>query len=523
MPDPSKHPYEPGAMLPGSVYRLGNVIGMGGTAAVFAAEDTSCGRPVVVKVLRPDVARRGILKPGDMEREARMLVALQQQTENVVEVVTAGVTGDTLALPYYVMEQLSGESLRATFDRRQRDKQPIAVEEVLRMGIDLAVALDHAHRLNIVHLDVKPGNAFVHQRRDGSLVMKLLDFGISTMLDRTMGGFRGTYRYAAPEQIQGKRVTHATDLYSLGVVLYEAVALRRPFDPPGLVVGTEQLIKAHCESPPPPLERLRPDAPPALIALVMRCLAKEPGARPPSAAALVSGLKQVLTGASHRPHPLAESLPYLVTLTSLGVPKQLQDALAATLPAPGGVRSGSVASLAPAQVPRSELFVTAPLPGVEAPRPVDADTGPHVTQSAAELPKAVPARRIPPLVVVAFALTAALIVGAILLVRGVRLRPTPQTDSFTTPAGSPSPVPTEPAVLPPPPPEPVVSAPPVVPPSTPPSAPLPRHHPEIPPASTPSEASKPTFVAPSAAPVPPPPPAAKPKPPDGITTQKDWF
>jgi serine/threonine-protein kinase len=305
------------------------------------------------------------------------------------------------------------------------------------------------------------------------------------------------------------------------VVLYEALALRRPFDPPGLVVGTEQLIKAHCETPPPPLGPLRPDAPPALVALVMRCLAKAPDERPPSAGALVSGLTQVLRRASHRPHPLAESLPYLVTLTSIGVPKELQDAFAATIPAPGGQGSGPVASLAPANVPRSELFVTAPIPAVDAPRPVDADTGPHVTQSAAELPRAVPARRIPPLVHVAFALTAAGMVGAVVLLRGVVLRRAPQADSFTMSAAS-APTVAEPSVSSPPPKEPVPSAPPVVPPSASPSTP-PVHHRDIPAASGPVEPPKPPTTSPSSAPVAPPRPPATPKPPDGITTQKDWF
>jgi hypothetical protein len=292
MRGPQRYPYLPDEVIPGSPYQIQNVLGVGGMAVAYGAEDRSCGRRVVVKVVLPQVAQGGKFTAKQMEREARMLVALQQETENVVEVITAGVTGDDRQLPYYVMEMLSGHTLRAELDRRRQQKEPLAIDEAIAIAADLATALGHAHRMGITHLDVKPENAFIHQKRDGTRIVKLLDFGISAMIGETIGGFRGTYRYAAREQIRGERVSPATDIYALGLVAFETVTLLRPFETDGSTLTAAQYAHAHCERMPPSAGLVRPDVPEALAVLIAQCLEKEPGRRPPSMPFVVSRLRE---------------------------------------------------------------------------------------------------------------------------------------------------------------------------------------------------------------------------------------
>src|SRR5262249_28064947 len=154
-----------------------------------------------IKVIHPDVAVLGQVSKSQMEEEGRILVGLAQQTEHVVEVLTAGVTDDAHRLPYYVMELLRGYSLRYVIERKRAERKPLSVYDASGVVQDIAFALMHAHKAGIVHRDVKPENAFVHKRRDGSVIVKLLDFGVSAWVGRADRdeGFKGTYRYAAPE------------------------------------------------------------------------------------------------------------------------------------------------------------------------------------------------------------------------------------------------------------------------------------------------------------------------------------
>ena len=149
---------------------------------------------------------------------------------NIVEVITAGVTTDDLRLPYYLMERLSGQSLRVVLEK----KGQLELSHAYHIGIDLLDALDHAHDKGVIHRDVKPDNIFLHRTVAGITVTKLLDFGIVSMLNatsgETAGRFLGTLRYASPEQLRGDRATPKTDVYSAALVIYEIVAGRGPFD-----------------------------------------------------------------------------------------------------------------------------------------------------------------------------------------------------------------------------------------------------------------------------------------------------
>jgi serine/threonine protein kinase len=293
---PRARDYEPGERLPGTVYDVVRLIGRGGMGTVYDVEDTTIGKRYVLKTLhsqlgaREDLARR-------MQKEARTLARLNHP--NIVEVITAGITGDDLRLPYYVMERLNGQSLRVVLEKKGQLELPHAVH----IAVDLLDALDHAHDKGVIHRDVKPDNIFLHRTSAGVTVTKLLDFGILSFLDstrnETAGRFLGTLRYAAPEQLSGETPTPKMDVYAAGLVLYEMIAGRGPFDDEG---DPQAIGAAHLEKPPPSLSAFAP-VPRELEALIMASLAKPPEARPRDAfsfAARLRELKRSLSGSRLR-------------------------------------------------------------------------------------------------------------------------------------------------------------------------------------------------------------------------------
>src|SRR5580692_9518402 len=193
--------YQPGELVPGTVYRVVRRIGAGGMGTVYDVEDTTIGKRYVLKTLHPQLGSREDLARR-MKNEARTLARLNHS--NIVEVFTAGVTSDDLRLPYYVMERLNGQSLRVVLEK----KGQLERQHAYHIGIDLLDALDHAHDKGVIHRDVKPDNIFLHRTPAGVTVTKLLDFGIVSLLDdgtrETAGRFLGTLRYASPEQLRGE-------------------------------------------------------------------------------------------------------------------------------------------------------------------------------------------------------------------------------------------------------------------------------------------------------------------------------
>lgn len=277
------------ALLFGDRYELGPVIGRGGMAEVRSGRDTRLDRPVAVKILRPEMA----YQPGVRDRfesEARLAARLVHP-----HVVAVFDSGETDGVPFIVMERLPGQTL---FDRMAQG--PMPADEVRAVAVSVLAALQAAHEAGIIHRDIKPGNVLA----TGTGGWKVGDFGIAKALEMgsseltSTGVLLGTPAYLAPERFFGSAATVASDLYSLGVVLYEALAGRKPFqtDRPeawaSLVSGTA----------PAPLGELRPDVDPALAAVVERCLAKDPADRFWSAAEMAA----VLRGRASRP---AEAAP----------------------------------------------------------------------------------------------------------------------------------------------------------------------------------------------------------------------
>src|SRR6202789_4099722 len=168
--------YPPGAHVPGTVYKVVLLLGVGGVGTVYDVEDTTIGKRYVLKTLQPRLGAREDLARR-MQNEARTLARLHHP--NIVEVITAGVTGDDLKLPYYVMERLEGKSLRYVLEKGGQLELPHAYH----IAIDLLDALDHAHDKGVIHRDVKPDNIFLHRTASGGTVTNLLAFGIMTLVE----------------------------------------------------------------------------------------------------------------------------------------------------------------------------------------------------------------------------------------------------------------------------------------------------------------------------------------------------
>ena len=266
----------------GSAYTLERELGGGGMSRVFIARDEALGRHVVVKVLAPELAEG--LSEERFTREIRLAAGLQEP--HIVPVHSAGVTAD--GLPWYTMPFVEGESLRA---RMQRG--PVPAPEAVKILADVARALAYAHARGIVHRDIKPENVLLSS---GTAVVT--DFGIAKALSESrthapggtltvVGTSLGTPAYMAPEQAAGDDVDGRADLYAWGIMAYELLAGRHPYE--GKTTA-QQLIAAHISEAPRDLGALETKIPRALAALVMRALEKSPARRPQSAAALLDAL-----------------------------------------------------------------------------------------------------------------------------------------------------------------------------------------------------------------------------------------
>ncbi len=290
----SRGTYAQGERVPGTVYRVLRLLAEGGMGTVYDVEDTSIGKRYVLKTLHSDLGNRADLARR-MQAEARVLAKLNHP--NVVEVVTAGVTADNARLPFFVMERLNGQNLRAVLQK----KGALEPHHAYRIAIDLLDALDHAHDRGIVHRDVKPENIFLHRTVTGITITKLLDFGVMTLLGsqtQTGGRFVGTLRYAAPEQIAGEPVTPKADLYAAGLVLYEMLAGKGPFDDR---VDTKEIAAAQLHAVPLRLSDVA-KAVPEVDKLVACALAKDPMDRPKDAFAFAAALRALQ---SHKAPALA--------------------------------------------------------------------------------------------------------------------------------------------------------------------------------------------------------------------------
>src|SRR5438067_250964 len=247
-------------------YELEELVGTGGMSSVFRAHDRLLDRKVALKVLHEQYT-----KDADyVERfrhEARSVAALSHP--NIVTVIDRG---EHEGRQFIVFEYVDGENLKRMIERRG----PAPVDTALELAMQIARGLSFAHQQGLVHRDVKPQNVLLN----GDGQAKVTDFGIARSLDvkhgmTQTGTVLGTSDYIAPEQAQGQRVDEHTDIYSLGVVLYELLTGEVPFPGENFVA----VAMRHINEPPPSARERRPDVSPRLDAAIKRAMAKEPGDR----------------------------------------------------------------------------------------------------------------------------------------------------------------------------------------------------------------------------------------------------
>ncbi len=276
-------------------YRLVSRIGHGGMGEVWKAEDTDLLRTVAVKLLKEEMASNAEWKARFL-REARTVARLSHP--NIATIYAVGEVGTRM---YIAMELVEGDSLKALIA-----KHTLTMPDVTRIIKRCADALAEAHSQGVIHRDVKPENIVVTRRG-----VKMLDFGIAKIVDSppedagkltSDGTVIGTPDYMSPEQALGKTIDHRSDIFSLGVVLYEALTGQHPF---ASAAVTETLVRIVTREP-IALARVAPEAPPQLVEIVEKALRKNPEERYDTAKQMGSALNKVYPTSSSAMFPVAE-------------------------------------------------------------------------------------------------------------------------------------------------------------------------------------------------------------------------
>jgi serine/threonine protein kinase len=270
-------------------YRIDALVGLGGMGAVYYAYHSGIDRRVAFKILQPNIALNDEHVVELFEREGKLAGRLSH--ENIVDVNDAGRTDEGIA--YIVMEWLDGRTLDEELLRQGR----LSFSRAAGIARQISAALGEAHRKQVVHRDLKPGNIMLVDSPGGRDHVKVLDFGIGKPLGETLSSSTvstvvGTPHYASPEQLTvGGRIDGRSDIYSLGVILYRTLGGKLPFNSSSM----GEVIQMQLTAEPAPLITLRPETPPAIERLVIGMLAKNPARRPQSAAEVIAALDQTLS------------------------------------------------------------------------------------------------------------------------------------------------------------------------------------------------------------------------------------
>jgi serine/threonine protein kinase len=272
-----------GQLLPGTKYRIIRQIGAGGMGVVYQVVKPPEIQGVL-KLMSSDLTEHEEFRTRFLD-EVRVLAQIDHP--NIVKVFDYDTLPDKT--PFYVMELLHGRTVRDVLATMGTLPPRVAFEVTRQLCEALHCA--HTHDIPVIHRDIKPENIFLHAPRHGEPVVKLIDFGVVAIADREHDGtFVGTWKYAAPEQIRGERATPATDLYAVGLVLYEMLCGIGPFEH----LDSGSLVsQAHLREIPPPVSKFAPWVPPTIVQLIAAALAKDPRQRPRDAYAFAERLYEL--------------------------------------------------------------------------------------------------------------------------------------------------------------------------------------------------------------------------------------
>ncbi|OKK18314.1 serine/threonine protein kinase [Streptomyces sp. CB00455] len=296
-----------GGSLAGGRYQLRDLLGAGGMASVYLAYDSALDRQVAIKTLHSDLGREQSFRER-FRREAQAVAKLSHT--NIVSVFDTGegevtfagsARGDAPVMPYIVMEYVEGQPLGSALDADVRQYGAMPADKALKVTADVLAALETSHEMGLVHRDIKPGNVMITKRG----VVKVMDFGIAramqsgvTSMTQT-GMVVGTPQYLSPEQALGRAVDARSDLYSVGIMLFQLLTGRIPFDADSPLA----IAYAHVQEEPVAPSSINRSVTPAMDALVARALKKNPNERFPSAAAMGDEVARVL-GSGHTGAPV---------------------------------------------------------------------------------------------------------------------------------------------------------------------------------------------------------------------------
>jgi len=305
-------------------YEVLGALGAGGMGKVYKVRNVISDRVEAMKILLSNLAGQKELADR-FQREIKVLASLDHP--NIAALRTALTLDNQLVM---LMEYVDGVTLSSRLE-----SGPIPVSDAVNYSGQLLSALSYAHKLNVIHRDVKPGNMML--TRDG--VVKLMDFGIArpnNEMGLTITGTTlGSLNYMSPEQVRGEPVDARSDLYSFGVSLYEMVTGRLPFRGN----SNYSVMSAHLQETPPPPVSIRPDLPQALNQIILMAMAKNPGDRFQSADAFANALKSVLPSATI-PTPVSRTIP-AAPITPPSEPLHLTQPMAAAATASGGRSAAS--------------------------------------------------------------------------------------------------------------------------------------------------------------------------------------
>ncbi|MFD7615855.1 protein kinase [Streptomyces sp. NPDC059802] len=289
-----------GGSVAGGRYQLRDLLGEGGMASVYLAYDTALDRQVAIKTLHTELGREQSFRER-FRREAQAVAKLQHT--NIVSVFDTGEDelGGAL-MPYIVMEYVEGQPLGSVLQADIQHHGAMPADRALKVTSDVLAALDTSHEMGLVHRDIKPGNVMMTKRG----VVKVMDFGIAramqsgvTSMTQT-GMVVGTPQYLSPEQALGRGVDARSDLYSVGIMLFQLLTGRIPFDADSPLA----IAYAHVQEEPVAPSTINRSITPAMDALVARALKKNPNERFPSAAAMQDEIARVLAASGSTGAPV---------------------------------------------------------------------------------------------------------------------------------------------------------------------------------------------------------------------------